>query len=210
MTTIEDRRDVSPDPAQPDPGSARVQSDGRYEGRFYLGLVALVALLVFGTLAVIAILPMIVPGYTSASITSGSMQPKLRPGDVVIAVGSGGSGIKTGTIIVFEDPERGDLVTHRIVGVAEDGSYITKGDANGINDPRPVPPAYVKGVGQWVVPYVGLPSVWIAYGDFLPLAITIISTVAALWFVRYALDAKCDPWLIEASEPRTGPLDINI
>ena len=200
MTTIADPRDRSPDPEQPDPGSERARSKRGDEGRFYLGLVALVGLLVFGTLAVIAVLPMVVPGYTPASITSGSMQPKLRPGDVVIAVGDGGSGIETGTIVVFEDPSRGDLVTHRIVGVNDDGSYVTKGDANGVNDAEAVPPENVRGVGKWVVPYVGLPRVWVATDEWLPLVLTVIATVWVMWFVRYALEAQYDPWLIEESE----------
>lgn len=201
MTTIANPRDRSLDPVQTDPGSERVRTKRGDEGRFYLGLVALVGLLVFGTLAVIAVLPMVVPGYTSASITSGSMQPKLRPGDVVIAVGNGGAGIKIGTIVVFEDPARGDLVTHRIVGVNDNGSYITKGDANGINDAQAVPPGNVRGTGKWVVPYVGLPRVWIAHGEWLLLTLTVIATAWAMWFVRYALETEYDPWLIEESEP---------
>ncbi len=200
MTTIADPRDRSPDSEQPDPGGERVRSKRGDEGRFYLGLVALVGLLVFGTLAIIAVLPMVVPGYTSASITSGSMQPKLRPGDVVIAVGNGGVGIKAGTIVVFEDPARGDLVTHRIVGVDADGSYVTKGDANGVNDAQAVPPENVRGRGKWVVPYVGLPRVWAANGEWIPLALTVIATVWVLWFVRYALEAEYDPWLVDGSE----------
>lgn len=208
MTTTADPRDRSPDPERPDPGGERVQAKRGDEGRFYLGLVALVGLLVFGTLAVIAVLPMVVPGYTSASITSGSMQPKLRPGDVVIAVGNGEAGIKTGTIVVFEDPARSDLVTHRIVGVSDDGSYITKGDANGVNDAQAVPAENVKGVGKWVVPYVGLPRVWVANGEWLPLVLTVIATVWVMWFVRYALETKYDPWLVEEPEPRTEPLGV--
>ncbi len=208
MTTIADPRDRSPDPEQPDPGSERVQSKRGDEGRFYLGLVALVALLVFGTLAVIAVLPMVVPGYTSASITSGSMQPKLRPGDVVIAVGNGGAGVKPGIIVVYEDPARGDLVTHRIVGINEDGSYTTKGDANGVNDAQAVPPENVKGVGKWVVPYVGLPRVWVANGEWLPLVLTVIAAVWVMWFVRYALETQYDPWIVEDSEPAAEPLGV--
>jgi signal peptidase I len=208
MTTIADPFDRSPDSEQPDPGGDSVQSKRGDEGRFYLGLVALVGLLVFGTLAVIAVLPMVVPGYTSASITSGSMQPKLRPGDVVIAVGNGGAGIKTGTIVVYEDPARGDLVTHRIVGVNDDGSYVTRGDANGVNDAQAIPSENVKGVGKWVVPYVGLPRVWVANNEWLPLGFTLIATVWVMWFVRYALETKYDPWFVDESESQTEPLRV--
>ncbi len=208
MTTIADPRDRPPDPEQPDPGADRAGSKRGDEGRFYLGLVALVALLVFGTLAFIAVLPIVVPGYTSASITSGSMQPKLRPGDVVIAVGNGGAGIKAGTIVVYEDPARGDLVTHRIVGVNDDGSYTTRGDANGVNDAQAIPPENVRGVGKWVVPYVGLPRVWVANDEWFPLALTVIATVWVMWFVRYALETKYDPWLVDESESQAEPIGV--
>jgi signal peptidase len=204
MTIVADPRDLPPDPEQPDPGSTRERSRRADEGRFYLGLVALVALLVFGTLAVAAVLPMAVPGYTSASITSGSMQPKLRPGDVVIAAASDDL-IGERTIIVFEDPEHGDLVTHRIAEVNEDGTYTTKGDANGVTDARPVPIENVAGVGKWVVPFVGLPRVWIANGDWLPFGLSIAAAMLVLWFVRYAVDAEYDPWRVDESESAPEP-----
>ncbi|MEA2009895.1 MAG: ATP-dependent helicase C-terminal domain-containing protein, partial [Actinomycetota bacterium] len=110
--------------------------------------------------------------------------------------------------VTADDPTRGDLVTHRIVGVDESGSYITKGDANGVNDAQAVPPRNVKGVGKWVVPYVGLPAVWVASGDWLPLALTVIATVWVMWFVRYALESKYDPWLTEESESPVDPAEI--
>lgn len=194
MTTAAGQRDASQGPEQPGSGSARVRTKRGDEGRFYLGLVALVAIMVFATLAVIALLPILVPRATSASITSGSMMPKLRPGDVVIAVDQGDTPIAIGTIVVFEDPHAGGLVTHRIVGINPDGTYTTKGDANGVVDPAPVPPANVRGVGRWVVPYVGLPSVWLSEGRWLPLMLTIAATAAAVWFVRYAAEVRYDPW----------------
>jgi len=204
MTTVADQHGASQGPEQPGSGSIRARTKRTDEGRFYTGLVALVAILVFATLAVVALLPMIIPGYTSAAITSGSMMPKLRPGDVVIAVDRGDAPIAIGTIIVFEDPVRSDLVTHRVVGVNADGTYTTKGDANAIADITPVPPEYVRGVGRWVVPYVGLPRVWLADGRWIPLLLTIAAAVAAAWFVRYAVETRYDPWA-EATATDTNP-----
>lgn len=194
MTVLADRSDSSRDPDHPDSGSSRARTKRAEEARFYLGLVGLVALLVFGTLAIVAVLPIVVPSITSAAITSGSMMPRLHPGDVVIAVSQGDTPIAEGTIIVFEDPIKGDLVTHRIVGVNPDGTYTTKGDANGINDASPVPQENIRGVGRWVVPYVGLLRVWLAEGQWLFLILAIAATGVGVSAARCATQIECDPW----------------
>ena len=191
MTVIKDRPGESPGPTE-DPGTNLVNRSG--VALFYSGLLAATALLVFGTLSVIAVLPMIIPGYTSASITSGSMMPTLRIGDVVIAVDHGGAEIEPGTIVVYEDPRKHDLVTHRVVSINPDGSYITKGDVNGAPDPEPIPAANIRGRARWIVPFVGLLRVWAAQRQYTLLVVTIAATSMALLVSRFALEARYDPW----------------
>jgi signal peptidase len=196
MAVITDRRDMSPGPPSEGPGTNRVQ---RGEAAlFYSGLLAITALLVFGTLAVLAILPMLLPGYTSASITSGSMMPTLRVGDVVIAVENGGAVIDPETIVVYEDPRKHDLVTHRVVSINPDGSYVTKGDANGGSDRDPIPAANIQGKAKWIVPFVGLPRVWVAEGRWMLVALTIVTTALALWLSRFGFETRYNPWREEA------------
>ena len=194
MTVIADRRGQSPDPTR-DPGTDRVRREGTL---FYAGLFAITALLVFGTLAVMAVLPMFIPGYTSASITSGSMMPALRVGDVVIARDHGGAEIEPDAIVVYEDPRKGDLVTHRVIEVNSDGSYTTKGDMNGRPDPEPIPAVNVRGKAQWVVPFVGLPRVWVAQGRWILVLLTLAATALMVWMSRFALDSRYDPWGAES------------
>lgn len=196
MTVIADRTAESPDPIQ-DPGTGRVPSSG--EIRFYSGLICVAVLLVFGTLAVIAALPMVVPGYASASITSGSMQPTLLTGDVVIATSA--STVERGEIAVFVDPRSGDVVSHRVVSVNTDGSIVTKGDVNAANDPVPVPAANIRGQVRWIVPLVGWPRVWLGAGQWLSLLITMLAMLGALWLARYGLDTRHDPWRSAANHP---------
>jgi signal peptidase len=191
MTVITDRRGESPGPTR-GPGIERVKKGDA--ALFYAGLVALTALLVFGTLSVMAVLPMILPGYTSVSITSGSMMPILRIGDVVIASDHGGAVIEPDTIVVYEDPRKHDLVTHRVVEVNPDGSYTTKGDVNGNVDPQPIPAASIRGEAQWIIPIVGLPRVWVAQGRWVLVLLTITGTAATLWLSRFAFDSRYDPW----------------
>jgi signal peptidase I len=191
MTVITDRRGKSPDPIR-DPGTARVRKGDA--PLFYVGLLALTALLVFGTLSVMALLPMLIPGYTSASITSGSMTPVLHIGDVVIAADHGGRAVEPESIVVFEDPRKHDLVTHRIVEVNPNGSYSTKGDANGNVDPEPIPAANIRGEARWIVPFVGLPRVWAAQDRWVLVALTIAAAATTLWLSRFAFDSRYDPW----------------
>ena len=191
MTVITDRRGESPGPPR-GPGTERVRKGDA--ALFYAGLVALTALLVFGTLSVMAVLPMILPGYTSVSITSGSMMPILRIGDAVIAADHGGAVIEPDTIVVYEDPRKHDLVTHRVVEGNPDGSYTTKGDMNGNVDPQPIPAASIRGEAQWIIPIVGLPRVWVAQGRWVLVLLTITGTAATLWLSRFAFDTRYDPW----------------
>ncbi len=202
MTVIADQRGRSPGPTR-DPGIDRAH---RVDvALFYSGLLAVTALLAFGTMSVMAVLPMIIPGYTSASITSGSMMPTLRIGDVVIAVDHGDDEIAPGTIVVYEDPRKHDLVTHRVVSVNPDGSYITKGDVNGVNDPAPIPAANIRGTAQWIVPFVGLLRIWAAQGQWALLIATIAATATALWLSRFAFGAQSDPWRRETPSEVEAP-----
>lgn len=188
MTVIANPRSRSPDPTR-DSEIARIDV-----APFYSGLVAFTALVVLGALAVIATLPMMIPGYTSASTTSGSMMPTLRVGDVVIAVDHDGTEIAPGTVVVYEEPHKHDLVTHRVVSTNPDGSYITKGDASAANDSAPIPAANIRSKTQWIVPFVGLPRVWVAQRQWTLLILTVAVTVIALWLTRFAFDPRHDPW----------------
>ena len=66
--------------------------------------------------------------YRVLIVRSGSMTPVFYTGDLIIISHNDPTvTLSPGTIITFK--VKGRIVTHRIVGVVEDG-YITKGDAN--------------------------------------------------------------------------------
>jgi signal peptidase I len=121
------------------------------------------------------------------------MTPVLRVGDVVIAADHAGAAIESETIIVYEDPRKHDLVTHRVVEQNSDGAYTTKGDMNGRVDPQPIPEASIKGEAQWIVPFVGLPRVWVAQRQWVLLILTFAVTAMALWLAHFAFGRR-DPW----------------
>ncbi|MDH5238617.1 MAG: signal peptidase I, partial [Acidimicrobiia bacterium] len=138
----------------------------------YLYLVALLGAWVLLTIAVTPWQPVVV--------TSGSMQPTLRAGDVLLTSEHPVELLAQRSIITFESPiEPGVLITHRVVAVESDG-YITKGDANPTSDTDRIDPADVRGVGRLVVPLVGLPIVWAQDGNIGALVAWAVLTLAAL------------------------------
>ncbi|MFA4880662.1 MAG: signal peptidase I [Candidatus Doudnabacteria bacterium] len=66
--------------------------------------------------------------YPFASITSGSMWPVLKKGDLALICSAEPSEIKTNDVVVFPN-ENGALAIHRVVKINGD-KIITKGDAN--------------------------------------------------------------------------------
>jgi len=67
--------------------------------------------------------------YKLILVTSDSMAPVFRSGDLIMIVKVDPEQIKVGDIVTFQTKDR-RLLTHRVVEIKEDGEYVTKGDAN--------------------------------------------------------------------------------
>ena len=89
-------------------------------------------------------------GVGSAVVLSGSMEPEISVGDLVII--SQQKSYKVGDIVVFQDGKM--AVTHRIVSIAGN-EVITQGDANNTED-KPITMEAIKGEVVLVLPYVGV------------------------------------------------------
>ena len=74
-------------------------------------------------------------GIESYTILSGSMEPILRFGDIVL-VNTNHRKAGKGDVIAFQSG--GNVVVHRVAEMLENGAYITKGDANENEDFQPV------------------------------------------------------------------------
>jgi signal peptidase len=100
--------------------------------------------------------------FQPALVGSGSMEPKMYPGDVVIIAKVPTDNIVTGDVIQFRVPE-GVTVMHRVIEIqeTEGGSevFITKGDANDEPDSEPVIPDNVVGKAVMTIPKIGWASV---------------------------------------------------
>ncbi len=108
-------------------------------------------IVIFGVLAIFvprALLPFLLNTEVPlAVIESGSMEPTIHVGDLVIIKGTSPREIKTGDIIVFRARFLdGSLTVHRVIQVVKIGNkifYRTKGDANIFPDP-----AIYNGIGS--------------------------------------------------------------
>lgn len=83
-------------------------------------------------------------GYSFLKVSSGSMEPELETGTVIIVKKIKADAVKEGDIICFysRDPQIfGIPNTHRVSEIGEENGervFITKGDANHIADEQPV------------------------------------------------------------------------
>jgi signal peptidase I len=135
------------------------------------------------TLIVAALLPMLW-NWPSYLVRSGSMEPALTVGDVTVAQPFSGAGpVPVGRVMVFENPaipERHEMLVHRVVEYLGHGEYVTAGDANKDVDATPVPIENFSARARILVPYVGLPLIWLDDGDFLLLGGWLLLSVAAV------------------------------
>lgn len=140
----------------------------RFTALLYLFLVA-------GLLVATAV-PAVVARWQPLAVVSGSMQPAVRPGAVVLVQPPPPDRFfDSPSIVAYPDPARpGQLVTHRVVEATKDErgavSYTTKGDANRVADSGAVPHDAVLGSVRMVVPFVGLPALWWHQGNLVALA----------------------------------------
>ena len=111
----------------------------------------LLALLVAGPLAL---------GDHPATDLTGSMEPTISPGDVVIDEQIAPTEAEVGDIITFRDPEQqSKMLTHRVVSVKplRGGRYafVTQGDANNTQEHWRLPTDGQIGRVLYTVPWIG-------------------------------------------------------
>jgi signal peptidase len=136
-------------------------------------------------LLVWAQLPALAPGWTATVVQSGSMQPALLPGDVLVYQPPRGRQPAVGQIVLAIDPTRPTgLLTHRVYQVLPNNDLVTKGDANPAPDSTPLRPSSVRGVARLRVPWVGLPvQLWRAGrhlgASFMALGLAVVVGLAS-------------------------------
>ncbi len=105
--------------------------------------------------------------YYALTIASGSMEPNIKIGDVLIIKKT-----NSDELSIFEKGDvlahnyQGKTIVHRIISIEkENEKYIfqTKGDNNNGNDNYEITEEMVIGKAIFKIPYIGYPSVWLSY-----------------------------------------------
>jgi len=88
---------------------------------------------------------------------SGSMNPSLNTGDMVVTKNVSPNEVQVGDIITYRSPVDGRLTTHRVVEIKRQNRLLfrTKGDANDDADPYLVPPQNILGKVFFILPLLG-------------------------------------------------------
>lgn len=132
---------------------------------------------------IVTLLPMVI-GWRPFVVQSGSMEPRIHVGDIVLAAPVSNPADLVGRVTVFDDPDKpGTAKTHRVLAINKDGTLQTKGDANPTPDSLGVPMSSVHGLGRLLVSYAGMPMVWLHTHSYGWLILFVLSLLVAAWLV---------------------------
>ena len=149
----------------------------------------LLLLLMVGILAVMVIIPRLT-GSTAYTVLTGSMEPTMPPGALIVVKPTPNADLKVGDVITFQ-PVSGEpaVVTHRIEAifytVEGERSIRTRGDANNVADPTLLVPEQIRGRVIYSVPYLGQVNS-VINGQSRSILITVVASglaVYAVWMV---------------------------
>lgn len=111
-------------------------------------------------------------GWHPTVVQTGSMQPRLHPGDVAVSRPVPAATLALGQVLLVQDPDHpGRLRLHRLAAMNADGTLTLRGDANAANDSSPVQRSAVRGVASLRIPYLGIAELWRAQRNLLGLGV---------------------------------------
>ncbi len=132
-------------------------------------------LIILVALAALLLVPRLF-GYQNMAVLTGSMEPKYPVGSLIYVKEVDPVTLKIGDVITYR-LDSDTVVTHRIVEIdSEKKEVITKGDANNVNDSKPISYSNIMGKASWCIPYLGYISIYIK----TPVGIMIGCGIAAI------------------------------
>lgn len=112
-------------------------------------------------------------GYKAYIITTDSMRPNIKVGDIVIVEQVEEEKLMIGDVITMK--KAGEIITHRIVEVVEEEEteYITKGDNNNIEDLETVKYNQIEGKKILKIPAFGN-AIWLLQSKIYSILLIIV------------------------------------
>jgi signal peptidase len=153
----------------------------------YFGLTVVIVLMA------VAMITFIAPrfGWRVDVVLSGSMEPQIHVGSVVVSRPLDIGSVNAGDIITFRSPLNGEFTTHRVISVENSPSlfFRTKGDTNEDADPFIVGHQSVVGRVCFNVAYLGYiiqlikSRLGLLLSLYLPGSIIVLMEVRNIWQV---------------------------
>lgn len=117
-------------------------------------------IIIFAAVAAILIIPILL-GCKSMAVVSGSMEPVIPVGSIVIVKDVETDALEVGDIISYQ-MSGNTMVTHRIAAIdSENQTVTTKGDANEVEDGSPVAFSEIAGKEVFHIPLLGYLTIYI-------------------------------------------------
>lgn len=168
------------------------------------GTVSMLIISMASSLSLWIFLPWGFLGWAPTLVTSGSMQPLVAPGDVVMIRPVSPEELLPNTVILYDRPDTG-RVLHRILEQLPDGTFRTGGDANAVPDSAFVHGEDIEGAAVLAVPWIGRPSLWFAQHRYQLLGSAAVALLVVLRLAPRSFDPAFDPW---ASGRRVNPAEV--
>lgn len=168
------------------------------------GTISMLMISMVSSLSLWIALPWAFIHWSPTLVTSGSMQPLVAPGDVVMVRPVTANELTANTVVLFERSD-GERILHRIVEQLPDGTFRTQGDANDVPDSEFLHSEQIRGAAVLAVPWVGRPSLWLEQGEVLKLGLAAIVLLTVLVLAPRSFDPAYDPW---ASGRRINPAEV--
>ena len=102
-------------------------------------------------------------GYKVYNVLTGSMSPTIKVGGLIIVKEVSPQNIQEGDVITFRSSSTDNVTTHRVIDIENVNGikFVTKGDANNVQDPNPIDSSFLVGKVVKFIPYLGAVAIFI-------------------------------------------------
>jgi signal peptidase I len=138
----------------------------------------------FGAGMVLAVTAPLAFGLHPLTVLTGSMQPTIMPGDMVVDEPVPATQVSVGDIVTYREPHGTRTITHRVrsVSISEGQAHIvTKGDANHTVEKWQIPVTGKVGRVAYQVPKIGYPVTWAHTRNGRLALVSIPAFVLGIW-----------------------------